>query len=267
MISGFAEEIIARAIREDVMLSATDEGRAIHYRAYGQPLSADLRTLLLNHKPAILAVLSAGGIESVRWRSEPLEVDGVQVVVCHTAAEAEALIREMLADAAGKPVALDLETCPIPSERERLAALTAERKAVNAEAIAFRKAAKKAKAPQPEIDAATETANAKLKLLDYQIGYCASAGLDPHRATARTIQLYGGKLRAAVIDLSRTGYEVLALLNGVSAVIHNSPFDIAFLDLLGITLGRIYDTQQAARLVLGHVPSGRADRLRGRRRG
>jgi DNA polymerase-1 len=251
MISGFAEEIIARAIREDVILSATDEGRAIHYRAYGRPLSADLRTLLLAHKPAILAVLSAGGIESFRWRGEPFEVDGVQVVVCCTAAEAEALIREMLADAAGKAVALDLETCPIQSERERLIALTDERKAVNADAIAFRKTAKKAKTPKAEIDAVTETANAKLKLLDYQISYCAGAGLDPNRATARTIQLYGGGLRAAVIDLSKTGYEVLTRLNGVSAAIHNSPFDLAFLDRLGVTLGRIYDSQQAARLVLG----------------
>ena len=63
---------------------------------------------------------------------------------------------EMIADAGGKPVALDLETGPIQSERERLAALLEEREAVNAEAIAFRKAAKKAETPQAEIDAITE---------------------------------------------------------------------------------------------------------------
>jgi hypothetical protein len=53
----------------------------------------------------------------------------------------------MIADAGGKPVALDLETAPVQAERDRLAALIAERKAVNAEAIAFRKDGKKAGAP------------------------------------------------------------------------------------------------------------------------
>ena len=107
------------------------------------------------------------------------DVDGVTVVYCTTYAEAEALIREMIADAGGKPVALDLETCPLQSERERLAALLEEREAVNAEAIAFRKAAKKAVTPQAEIDAYTETANAKLKALDARSTMPRAAGLDP----------------------------------------------------------------------------------------
>ena len=251
MSSSFAEDIIARAIRDGVTLSATRDGQRIHYRAYWRPLSADLRTLLLEHKPAILAALSAGGVESFRWGFAQLEVDGVQVVVCETRATVEALIREMIADAGGKPVALDLETCPIPSERERLKALTAERAAINAQAIAFRKTAKKAKTPQPEIDAFTATAGGKLKVLDYQIGYVESAGLDPWRADARTIQLYAGGRRAAVIDLSKTGTQVLGLLQGVDAVFHGAPFDLGFLDRLGVTLGRVHDSQQAARLVLG----------------
>ena len=111
----------------------------------------------------------------------PFEVDGVTLVYCQTYAEAEASIREMVADAEGKPVALDLETCPIQFERERLAALLEERKAVNAAAIAFRKAAKKAGAPQPEIDAYTAEADAQLKILDAKIDYAESAGLDPNR--------------------------------------------------------------------------------------
>jgi DNA polymerase I-like protein with 3'-5' exonuclease and polymerase domains len=186
-------------------------------------------------------------------KSPPIvfEVDGVEVVVCQTTDQAEACIQEIVADAGGKPVALDLETCPIQSERERLKTLKAARTAVNAEAIAFRKAAKKAKTPQAEIDAVTAAASAKLKLLDYQIGYCASAGLDPWRATARTAQIYGGGRRAAVIDLSKTGCQVLAFLNGVDAVFHGAPFDLSFLDRLGITLGRVQDTQQAARLTIG----------------
>jgi len=157
----------------------------------------------------------------------------------------------MIADAAGKPVALDLETSPIQSERERLKALEEERAAVNAEAIAFRKTAKKAGTPQPGVDAVTEEANAKLKALDHKIAYAASAGLDPNRSETRLLQVYGGGARVAVVDIAKTGPEALGLLQGVSAVIHNSVFDLAFLSHRGVNLGKVHDTQQAARLVLG----------------
>ena len=140
----------------------------------------------------------------------PLVVDGVIVVYCTTYAEAEACIVEMIADAAGKPIALDLETCPALPERERLAALTAERKAVNSEAIAFRAAAKKAGTPQAEIDAHTEEADAKLESLDREIDFCREAGLDPHRSEIRLVQVYGGKARAAVVDIAKAGPEALS---------------------------------------------------------
>ena len=64
MISGFAEDIIARAIRDGVTLSAPGRRPRIRYQARGRPLSAELRALLLEHKPAILAALSAGGVKS-----------------------------------------------------------------------------------------------------------------------------------------------------------------------------------------------------------
>ena len=178
-------------------------------------------------------------------------VDGVTVVYCTTYAEAEALIAEMLANAGGKPVALDLETVAVQAERERLAALLEERAAVNARAIADRKAAKKAKTPQSEIDAFTETASVKLKALDAQIDHAASAGLDPNRSEIRLLQVYGGKERVAIIDIDKTGAEALGLLEGVSAVIHGSPFDLAHLGHRGVNLGKVHDSQQAARLVLG----------------
>jgi DNA polymerase I-like protein with 3'-5' exonuclease and polymerase domains len=62
---------------------------------------------------------------------------------------------------------------------------------------------------------------------------------------------YGGGPRAAVIDLSKAGQHVLELLRGADAVIYNAPFDLAFLDRLGIALGRVHDSQQAARLTVG----------------
>ena len=203
-------------------------------------------------RPALKLVWSAPSIiGEFAIKPVPLEVDGVQVGYCATYAEAEACIREMIADADGKPVALDIETAPIPSERHRLAALLEERAAVNAEAIVFRKSAKKAGTPQPEIDAHTEEANARLKALDAQIDYAASAGLDPWRSAVRTVQIYGGKARAAVVDIAKTGPEAIELLQGVSAVIHNAPFDLAFLGHRGVNLGRVHDTQQAAKLTIG----------------
>jgi DNA polymerase I len=209
-------------------------------------------------RPPLKLVWSAPSILGEFAIDVPLEVDGVQVVYCTTYDEAKACIAEMIADAGEKPVALDLETAPIQSERERLAALMTEREAINAEAIAFRKAAKKAKTPQTEIDAVTEAANAKLKVLDAKIKYCASAGLDPHRAEIRTIQLYGGKTRAVVVDVSKIGQRALELLQGADAVIHNAPFDLAFLDRLGIALGKVHDSQQALRLTVGASKCGLA---------
>jgi DNA polymerase-1 len=60
------------------------------------------------------------------------ELDGVTVVYVADAAEAEALIDEMVADAGKSPVALDLEIAPTESETARLIALEADRKAVMA---------------------------------------------------------------------------------------------------------------------------------------
>jgi DNA polymerase-1 len=157
----------------------------------------------------------------------------------------------MIADAAGKPVALDIETAPTLSERERLEALQAERATVNARAIAFRATGKKVGTPQPEIDAHTEEADAKLKALDAQIDHAKSAGLDPHRAEIRLIQVYGGGARVAVVDIATAGPEALGLLAGVSAVFHNAPFDLAFLSHRGVNLGKLHDSQQAARLTVG----------------
>ena len=241
MISEKAEEIIARAVLEGVTLSVVGPDR-LRYQVRGRPLSTDLKALILEHKTAILAALAPAA---------PLEVDGVTVVVCTTYPEAEALIAEMLADAAGKPVALDLETAPICSERERLAQLIAEQKKVNDLAIAFRAVEKKEGTPQAEIDAYTAKTNARLKILGAKIEYAESAGLDPNRATVRLLQLYGGGTRAAVIDVAKTGAKTLKLLQGVSAVIHNAVFDLAFLQHRGVTLGKVHDTQQAAKLTVG----------------
>ena len=238
MSSWAAEKLLIRAAFEDVTLSVPAPGR-LRYQARGRPLSAEFRALLIEHKTALLGILSA------------FQVDGVTVVYCQTYLEAKALLAEMVADAAGKPIAIDLETAPIQAERNRLATLKTDRKAVNAEAIAFRKDGKKAGAPQAEIDALTETAGARLKALDAQIDHAEGAGFDPNRSAIRLLQVYGGGARVAVIDIAKAGAEALGLMQGRSAVIHGATFDLAHLGHRGVDLGRVHDTQQAARLTLG----------------
>jgi hypothetical protein len=67
------------------------------------------------------------------------------------------------------------------------------------------KAAKKVKAPEPEIAALT----AEAKILTAQIKYARAAGLDPHRSCIRLVQLAAGENRAIVIDVFRIGEEMV----------------------------------------------------------
>jgi DNA polymerase-1 len=165
------------------------------------------------------------------------------VAYCATHAEAEALIREMVRDAAGRHVALDLETAPIAAEAERLAGLTLELAAAKGRLTA----AKRAKAPLIEIEALAHT----VKSLWTRVKYARAAALDPHRSHVRLIQLYGGGKRIAVIDVFRAGEGVLALLNDVDVVTHNAAFDLMQLEARGVELGVVHCTMQAARLTLG----------------
>ena len=68
MISDFAEEIIARAIREGVRLDATADGRRIHYQAYERKLAPDLSTL--TSVPCSLAPLPFAFRPSPAWCAE-----------------------------------------------------------------------------------------------------------------------------------------------------------------------------------------------------
>jgi DNA polymerase I-like protein with 3'-5' exonuclease and polymerase domains len=196
------------------------------------------------------------------------QIDDVEVVYCSDRAEAEALIREMIADAASKPVALDIETTPILSERQRFAALSERLGAVHVELLAAGKAlraAQKAEAkgePHDDVAALGDALKAvarQEKHLAAQAEHAASAGLDPHRSHIRALQLYGGKTRAAVIDVFRVGQSILAMLEGAAAVAHNAVFELLHLGHVGIELGAVHDTQQAAKLALGLRQSSLAE--------
>ncbi len=132
------------------------------------------------------------------------------------------------------------------SERDRLKALLEERAAVNARAIADRQAAKKRSctpitrsAPLPKRLTPEFPQGARIySQIEY---HTASAGLDPHRAEIRLLAaLRRWAPRAAVVDIDKTGRDALELLQGVAAVLHNAPFDLAHLGHRGVNLGRVH---------------------------
>ena len=151
---------------------------------------------------------------------------GVEVVYCAEEVQARRLLGEMLA---ADWVAIDIETAPNKTELDRLAGLMRAK----AEMAGQLKAARKLKAPAAEI--ATHAAAGKR--LAVEIKYAQAAGLDPHRARIRLLQVYDGGDRVLVIDLDRIGAGVLDLLEGVNIIAHNVAFELAFLEHAGVALG------------------------------
>jgi DNA polymerase-1 len=176
------------------------------------------------------------------------------ITYCVTYAQAKAALQEMLDDADGRLLGLDIETTASPSEAARLQALELRQATLKGEL----KAAKKAKAPAREV-AAIE---AEQKLLKAQIKYAKTAALDPHRSKIRLAQIYGGGRRVAVIDLFRTGPDVLRLLHGLDITAHAVGFETAHLEAAGVALGAVHCSQQMARLTLGERSMRLADAVR-----
>ena len=176
------------------------------------------------------------------------------VTYCVTAKQAKAALQDMLDDADGRLPGLDIETTASPAEAARLKAIELRQAAIKGE----RKAAKKAKAPASEIT----TIEAEQKLLKAQSKYAKTAALDPHRARIRTVQVYGGGARVAVIDLFRTGPGVLRLLDGLDIVAQNAAFEIAHLEHAGVGLGATHCSMQMARLTLGERSMSLADAVK-----
>ena len=144
---------------------------------------------------------------------------------------------------AGGPVAIDIETTPHVAEVEKLAELARAREI----ALGKLRALKKLKAPAAEI------ANlvAEGKQLAAAVKYAKTAGLDPHRARIRLLQVYDGGDHVLVIDVDRVGAGVLGLLEGVCVIAHNMAFEMSFIEQAGVALGQVHCTLQACRLLLG----------------
>ena len=164
----------------------------------------------------------------------------VYLQFCETEESAHSAFDRIIDDAEGGTVAVDIETTPNQSEIDRLAKLRLER----AEAIGRLKAETKLKRPVGAL-------KGEIKRLNAAIGNAASAGLDPHRARIRLLQLYGGGTHAAVIDIDRTGPDILRRLVDIRVVAHNAAFELAFLEKTGVTPLETHCTLQACRLLTG----------------
>ena len=173
---------------------------------------------------------------------------GVNVIYCAETAQARRLLGEMTAS--GR-VAVDLETAPNKTEIDRLAKLLHAK----AETAGTLKAKRKLKAPPEELAELVAAG----KRLAVEIRCAQAAGLDPHRAHVRLLQVYDGGDRVLVIDLDYTGAGVLDLLNGVSVITHNAGFEMSFIEAAGVALGPVHCTQQACRLMLGEHSTSLAD--------
>jgi DNA polymerase-1 len=171
------------------------------------------------------------------------EAEELTIAYCTTVEQVEIELADIIADAAGRPIGLDIETTATLAEVDRLRRLELRQ----AELVGERKASKKAKAPPEEI----ADIEAEQKLLKAKIKYCHAAGLDPHRARVRSFQIYGGGSRVAMIDLFRTGPEALRLLDGLDITAHGAAFEIAHLEAAGVELGATHCSMQMARLTLG----------------
>ena len=89
-------------------------------------------------------------------------------------------------------------------------------------------------------------------MIEAELEYVSEhAALSPHTGDLRLCSLYAGGDEALVVDVMKTGLEPLRSLDDATLVIHNAPFDLAFLEHNGIFPAEVHDTMQMARLLLG----------------
>jgi hypothetical protein len=107
-----------------------------------------------------------------------IAVSEVEISFCVSEETVHSAIDRMIADAPNGMVAIDLETAPNQSEIDRLTKLRLQL----AETKGRLKAAVKLKQP-------LDVLQAEIKRLNAAIDYTEGAGLDPHRARIRLLQL------------------------------------------------------------------------------
>jgi 3'-5' exonuclease len=162
------------------------------------------------------------------------------IIFCNTKETAELALAEMFADAGVGPVCIDLETMPDDEAARQIETLSRQYANVDASI----RAARKAKAPSASLEA-------NKRRLAIDLAYAKTAALDLHGGTIRTLQVYGGGARVAVIDIVAAGPRVLQALHGRQVIAHNYGVEFSFLSKLGIEPSRGDCTAQVARLLVG----------------
>jgi hypothetical protein len=122
---------------------------------------------LKHNRDAVYALL--GGTAQDAPYLALIERLGVEVVYCTADAAAAAVVDEVIADAGDRPIAIDVETTPLPAY------------VVTKPLLLTVKGRPYKRQPRDQDRSA--------------------AGLDPLRSCVRLLQLYGGGARAAVIDM------------------------------------------------------------------
>ncbi len=182
------------------------EGGGIRIKGASR-LSESLRATLRDNKSSLLAYLPSS--------KRILDFAGVEAVFAATDAEASDLLGQVMLDASGGPIGLDIETF-VPA----------------------------AMAPAPELKL-TRSGAQMVKAKDDK------TGLDPHRAQVRLLQVYGGGDICAVLDMRTVSWKMLTPLWSKQLVVHNSQFELGFFRAQGIFPEYIECTMQAAGLMLG----------------
>ena len=171
--------------------------------------------------------------------------------------EAVRLVEDMAAS--NELIALDFETMASAGTKQRIAALTHVRTDLQQAQTELKDRRRQIRAKTADGAALLTQANAELAIvtdelltLEAELKHVTKrAPLSPHTGEIRLCSLYAGGDEALVIDIMKTGPDPLRALDGASLVIHNAPFDLAFLEHVGVYPSEIHDTMQMARLLLG----------------
>ncbi len=156
-------------------------------------------------------------------------------------------------------IALDFETMASAGTKQRIAALTHVRTDLQQAQTELKDRRRQIRAKTADSAALLTQANAELAIvtdelltLEAELKHVTKrAPLSPHTGEIRLCSLYAGGDEALVIDIMKTGPDPLRALDGASLVIHNAPFDLAFLEHVGVYPSEIHDTMQMVRLLLG----------------
>ena len=180
----------------------------------------DLRVKGASHLPASLrAALKAHKpalLAYLRSSQRSLDDAGVRVEYADTDATAATLLAQVLTDASDSGlIGLDIETY-VPSHM----------------------------VPPPVVKLTRTGAQVTRPKDD-------KAGLDPHRAQVRLVQIYGGGDTCVVLDMRTVSWAILAPLWARQLVIHNSQFELTFLRAQDIYPEQVECTMQGAGLMLG----------------